>query len=92
MKIVSAALLIFCLIAGVSSRNALAQPISEKPVRLAIAGMTHGHIAFILGRKDKGDFKLVGAYEPDQELANSLAKKIQVQSGPDLQQSGSNAR
>jgi hypothetical protein len=26
----------------------------EKPIRLAVAGMTHGHISFILGRPDKG--------------------------------------
>lgn len=81
MKIIGA-FLIFCLIAVVNSRNAEAQSVSKKPVRLAIAGMTHGHIAFILGRKDKGDFKLVGTYEPDQELANSLAKKYKF--NPDL--------
>jgi len=48
---------------------------SKQPVKLAIAGMTHGHIAFILKRKDKGDFVLSGVYEPNKELALSLAKK-----------------
>jgi predicted dehydrogenase len=52
-----------------------AQSVTQKPIRLAIVGMTHGHIAFILGRKDKKDFQLVGVYEPNTELANSLAKK-----------------
>ena len=52
-----------------------AQTSDQKPIRLAIVGMTHGHIAFILGRKDKTDFKLVGIYEPNTELAQSLAKK-----------------
>lgn len=47
----------------------------KKPIRLAIAGMTHGHIAFILGRPDKGDFELVGIFEPNAELAHNLAKK-----------------
>lgn len=74
MKLICTLLLSFLLIAG-NIQNAKAQLSSGKPIRLAIAGMTHGHISFILGRKDKGDFKLVGTYEPDQELANNLAKK-----------------
>jgi predicted dehydrogenase len=48
---------------------------STKPIRLAIAGMTHGHVAFFLGRKTKGDFVLSGVYEPHRELALQLSKK-----------------
>lgn len=48
---------------------------AQKPVRLAIAGMTHGHIAFILGRKEKQDFELAGVYEPNTELAQRLARQ-----------------
>jgi predicted dehydrogenase len=54
--------------------NIQAQQPSQKPIRLAIAGLTHGHSAFILGRKDKSDFTLVGIYEPNRELALRLAK------------------
>ena len=54
--------------------NIQAQEPSERPIRLAIAGGTHGHIAFILGRKVNSDFKLVGLYEPNRELALRLAK------------------
>ena len=52
-----------------------AQSSTQKPIRLAISGMTHGHIAFILGRKDKKDFQIVGVFEPNTELAQKLAKK-----------------
>jgi predicted dehydrogenase len=48
----------------------------HKPIRLAVAGMTHGHISFILGRADKGDFELVGVFEPNQELAKKLSAKF----------------
>lgn len=48
---------------------------SKTPVRLAIVGMTHNHIAFILGRQNKGDFNLVGVYEPNHQLALSYAEK-----------------
>jgi predicted dehydrogenase len=47
----------------------------QKPIRLAVAGMTHGHISFILGRPDKGDFKLVGVFETNQDLARKLSGK-----------------
>lgn len=48
---------------------------AQKPIRLAVAGMTHGHISFILGRPDKGDFQLVGVFETNQELAQKLSKR-----------------
>lgn len=47
----------------------------KKPIRLAIAGVTHGHTSFILGRKDKTDFQLVGIFETNNTLAQILAKK-----------------
>jgi len=69
-KIIIALVLILTIVSEVQ-----AQPSQQKPIRLAIAGMTHGHIAFILGRKDKKDFQLVGVFEPNAELAQSLARK-----------------
>jgi predicted dehydrogenase len=66
--IIFMALLMFVLL------NIHAQEPSKPPIRLAIAGVTHGHVAFILGRKDKSDFNLVGIYEPNRELALRYAK------------------
>ncbi|RKD91326.1 Gfo/Idh/MocA family protein [Mangrovibacterium diazotrophicum] len=51
---------------------------AQKPIKLAVAGMTHGHISFILGRPDKGDFELVGICDPNQELAVNLANHFKV--------------
>ena len=59
----------------ISFPNLNAQTPEKKPIRLAIAGMTHGHTAFILGRKDKTDFQLVGVFETNSELAKTLAEK-----------------
>jgi len=50
----------------------------EKPIRLAVAGMAHGHISFILGRKDKGDFKLVGVFDTNTDLSQKLSKKYKL--------------
>ncbi len=82
MKIIKT-LISLCLVLVLLMPDTNAQIIpSKQPVKLAIAGMTHGHIAFILRRKDKGDFILTGFYEPNKELALSLAKKYNF--NPDL--------
>ncbi|NJK87149.1 MAG: Gfo/Idh/MocA family oxidoreductase [Bacteroidales bacterium] len=49
--------------------NAKTQTTVTTPIRLAVAGISHGHSAFILNRHDKTDFIIVGIYEPNQDLA-----------------------
>ena len=62
------------------SNTSKAQSTSQTPVRLAIAGLTHGHAAFILDRTKKGktDIELTGIYEPNKELAARLAKQYNL--------------
>lgn len=79
MKITRNALLFVLLLFTFS--NSKAQETPQKPVRLAVIGMTHGHISFILGRKDKKDFQLVGVYEPNRELALKLASQYGFDTG-----------
>jgi len=55
-----------------------AQTEKQSPIRLAVAGMSHGHIKFILKRPDKGDFKLVGVFDSDKELMNDLSRQYQL--------------
>lgn len=74
MRICKTVIIVFVLLLMVEPKTR-AQSVAQKPIRLAISGMTHGHIAFILGRIDKTDFQLVGAYEPNTELAQRLAKQ-----------------
>lgn len=50
----------------------------QKPIRLAVAGMSHGHISFILGRKNNNDFNLVGVSEPDKELVQKISKRYSL--------------
>lgn len=54
----------------------------DKPIRIAVAGMSHGHISFILGRPDKGDFKLVGVCDANPELIENLTQRYALQ--PDI--------
>ncbi|MDD4972135.1 MAG: Gfo/Idh/MocA family oxidoreductase [Paludibacter sp.] len=62
--------MLFCALTSIQ-----AQKVTEQPVRLAVAGLTHGHVYLILGRQEKSDLKLVGIYEPNRELALRYAKK-----------------
>lgn len=68
-------ILVFFVLFLIILPNLRAQTPIKIPIRLAIAGMTHGHTAFILGRKEKSDFQLVGVFETNTELAQTLAKK-----------------
>ena len=60
-------------------RYLAAQP-TAAPLRLAVAGITHGHVGWILGRKDKPDVTLVGIYEPDQALSDRYVKQYKIPS------------
>ena len=51
---------------------------ADKPIKLAVAGMTHGHISFILGRPDKGDFELVGVFDTNKERTQQMAEKYNL--------------
>jgi len=50
----------------------------QEPVRLAVVGLTHSHVNWILGRQDKGDIELVGIVEPNRELAERLMKRNNI--------------
>lgn len=52
----------FILILSVSSS------VAQEPLRLAIAGLSHGHVDWVFYRKDKKDVKLVGIYETNPQL------------------------
>jgi predicted dehydrogenase len=39
------------------------------PVKLAVVGLTHSHVHWILGRENKGDIEIVGIVEPNRDLA-----------------------
>src|SRR5436190_20911709 len=45
-----------------------AQP--SKPIRLAVAGTSHGHVGWVFNNKDTNNVVFVGFYEPDTALIN----------------------
>ncbi|UII78043.1 Gfo/Idh/MocA family protein [Flagellimonas sp. CMM7] len=61
---------IFCLL--MNTPNGLAQ---EKPLSIGVAGLTHTHVHWILGREDIGDIEIVGMVEPNRDLAERYSKQ-----------------
>jgi predicted dehydrogenase len=46
------------------------------PVRIAIAGMSHGHVVWILRNWQRKDLDIVGFFEPDHALAQRYAEEF----------------
>ncbi len=78
MKYITASRLLLYLslliICSLVNNRIYAQPTNAKPVRIAIAGLTHNHVGWILSRK-KPDVIITGIYEPNAELAQRLSKQ-----------------
>jgi predicted dehydrogenase len=51
---------------------------AQTPVRLAIAGLSHGHVGWAFNRQDKKDTEIVGIYEPNQDLADRIMKRYKL--------------
>jgi predicted dehydrogenase len=62
---------------GVFSGTTKAQTdkLVQKPMRVAVVGLVHGHVHWILGREDRGDIELVGIAEPNRSLAEAYSKQ-----------------
>ena len=46
-----------------------------RPVRVVVAGLTHTHVHWILGRADRGDIEIVGIAEPNRDLARRYTER-----------------
>ena len=73
------ALLVLACLAIASPAMAQAAPSSPRPIRLAVAGLVHGHVQrFIKLAASRGDVQLVGISDPDQALREQTADKTGV--------------
>lgn len=65
----------FALLVSILASMVQAQPTpgaADDPVRIAVAGLSHGHVGWILGREGRGDVEVVGYWETDQALTQRL--------------------
>lgn len=51
---------------------------AQSPVRVAVAGISHGHVGWIFNRKDKKDITLVGIYEADKALVAKFIERYKL--------------
>lgn len=52
--------------------------LGQEPLRLAVAGLSHGHVDWIFNRQHKGDVKLVGILETNLDLIDRYAKRYHI--------------
>ena len=48
---------------------------TKKPLRVAVVGLVHAHVHWILGREKKDDIEIVGIAEPNRQLAEAYSKQ-----------------
>lgn len=66
--------LLVILFTVVEITDTAAQSDSEEPVKVVVAGLSHGHVHWVFGRDDKEAIEIAGVYEPDEELQQKFAK------------------
>ncbi len=68
---------ILCLFCAVlcCSHAAHSQQPTSRPLKLAIAGLSHTHVHWILGRPNRGDIQIVGINEPNRKLVDRYAQQ-----------------
>jgi len=49
--------------------------VKQKPLRVAVVGLVHAHVHWILGYQRKEEIELVGIAEPNRELAERFSKQ-----------------
>lgn len=47
----------------------IAVSLAAAPLRVGVAGLTHTHVHWLLGRANRGDIEIVGIAEPNRDLA-----------------------
>jgi predicted dehydrogenase len=52
--------------------------LAQKPVRVAVAGLSHGHVGWIFNRKDKTDIQLVGIWETNPDLVKQFTERYKL--------------
>ncbi len=51
----------------------MSAPLKPDPLKIGIAGLTHTHVHWLLGRQKADDIQIVGIAEPNRELAKRYA-------------------
>ena len=67
------------LVGALLAATAAQQPAAAPPLRLAIAGLVHGHVSgFLKGAQGRTDVQVVGVYDPDAALLKQYADRYKI--------------
>ena len=69
-----------CLLLLILCTFFLTPGMSQAPVRVAVAGLSHGHVGWIFDQPGRRNMVLVGIYEPNPELVNRFMKQYKLDS------------
>ncbi|MBD3626854.1 Gfo/Idh/MocA family oxidoreductase [Cyclobacterium sp.] len=61
-----------------TSLLSLHHSMGQDAVKIAVVGLTHSHVNWILGREDKGDIEIVGIVEPNTDLAERYLSRHDI--------------
>jgi predicted dehydrogenase len=64
-----------CCCAYVLPLAAQQDTLTRKPLRVAVIGLVHTHVHWVLGREQRGDIEIVGIAEPNTTLATAYSKQ-----------------
>lgn len=68
--------LVLTLVTPAGSRQ---QPAGDRPLRLAIAGLVHGHVSgFLRGAQGRKDVEIIGLYDPDKALLQQYGERYKI--------------
>ena len=86
----SPAVIVVALLLALLIPNATAeQATGGRPLRLAIAGLVHGHVSgFLRGAQGRQDVEIVGIFEPDTALLAAVRRSLQHSRRRAIHQSG----
>lgn len=57
------------------ARKEMKYDYSGEPLKVAVIGLVHTHVHWVLGREDYGDVEIIGIVESNQELAKQYSKQ-----------------
>jgi predicted dehydrogenase len=78
MKRLLLSLPVVCIVAAFGPATAQETPVG-KPLRLAIAGLVHGHVSgFLRAAQARRDVQIVGVFEPDASLRRKYAQAFNL--------------
>jgi len=78
MRYLAGLVLVLIQVTSGWSQSTLTENKKNKPLRVGVVGLVHGHVHWILANKKKSNIEIVGIVEPNRDLAERLTKQYNL--------------